>query len=125
MQVLGLMEEQNMNMTVYPHMMPSRTGIDNDCQGLLRAAQTSGTILQSYLRTSIYNQARGTRVYNFRSYKGTSITVYGTYDSSSAGVQTSYSVDGGNMNKETSPASGKDTYQQQFWASGPLQQGKQ
>ncbi|KAJ6598184.1 hypothetical protein DFH09DRAFT_54413, partial [Mycena vulgaris] len=50
-------------------------------------------------------------------FTGTGITVYGTFDSSSAGVKTSYAIDGGSATTVTSPSSGKDSFQQLFWQS--------
>ncbi|KAJ7835792.1 hypothetical protein B0H13DRAFT_2107795 [Mycena leptocephala] len=47
-------------------------------------------------------------------FTGTSIGVYGTFDSSSAGVETSYEIDGGSMTTVTSRSSGLDSFQQLF-----------
>ncbi|KAJ7176860.1 hypothetical protein C8R46DRAFT_1245963 [Mycena filopes] len=57
------------------------------------------------------------------SFTGTAIAVYGTYDSSSAGVQTSYAVDGGSPATVTSSSSPLDSYQKLFWQSAPLSSG--
>ncbi|KAJ7244454.1 hypothetical protein C8J57DRAFT_1363865 [Mycena rebaudengoi] len=56
-------------------------------------------------------------------FTGTSIGVYGTFDSSSAGVETSYEIDGGPTTTVTSPSSGKDSFQQLFWQSDPVGTG--
>ncbi|KAJ7843804.1 hypothetical protein B0H14DRAFT_3688688 [Mycena olivaceomarginata] len=50
-------------------------------------------------------------------FTGTAIGVYGTFDSSSAGVETSYEIDGGPTTTVTSRSSGKDSFQQLFWQS--------
>ncbi|KAJ6606870.1 hypothetical protein B0H10DRAFT_2195223, partial [Mycena sp. CBHHK59/15] len=56
---------------------------------------------------------------------GKTIGVYGTYDSTSGGVKTSYAIDGGPATTVTaSPSSnGLDEYQQLFWKSGTLSKG--
>ncbi|KAF7332917.1 Amidohydro-rel domain-containing protein [Mycena venus] len=56
-------------------------------------------------------------------FTGTAIAVYGTFDSSSSGVQTSYSIDGGSATTVTSPSSGKDSYKQLFWQSDAISSG--
>ncbi|KAJ6564050.1 hypothetical protein B0H19DRAFT_1374594 [Mycena capillaripes] len=56
-------------------------------------------------------------------FTGTSIGVYGTFDSSSAGVKTSYEIDGGPTTTVTSPSSGQDSYQKLFWQSDPVGTG--
>ncbi|KAJ7909456.1 hypothetical protein B0H13DRAFT_2272873 [Mycena leptocephala] len=56
-------------------------------------------------------------------FSGTSIGVYGTFDSSSAGVETSYEIDGGSMTTVTSSSSGLDSFQQLFWQSDPVGTG--
>ncbi|KAJ6505253.1 hypothetical protein C8R45DRAFT_972159 [Mycena sanguinolenta] len=56
-------------------------------------------------------------------FTGTAIAVYGTFDSSSAGVQTSYEIDGGPTTIVTSPSSGKDSFQQLFWQSDSVGTG--
>ncbi|KAJ6598417.1 hypothetical protein DFH09DRAFT_1356664 [Mycena vulgaris] len=43
--------------------------------------------------------------------------------SSSAGVETSYEIDGGPTTTVTSPSSGQDSYQQLFWQSDPVGTG--
>ena len=58
---------------------------------------------------------------------GTSISVYGTVDSTSGGVVTSYAVDGSSAYSAqvTSTAGSGDTYKQLFWASPTLGSGNQ
>ncbi|KAF7351878.1 Amidohydro-rel domain-containing protein [Mycena venus] len=56
-------------------------------------------------------------------FTGTAIGVYGTFDSSSAGVETSYEIDGGPTTTVTSRSSGKDSFQQLFWQSDPVGTG--
>ncbi|KAJ7823825.1 hypothetical protein B0H14DRAFT_1308212 [Mycena olivaceomarginata] len=56
-------------------------------------------------------------------FTGTSIGVYGTFNSSSAGVNTSYKIDGGPITTVPSDPSAKDSYQQLFWQSNPLRTG--
>ncbi|KAJ7267181.1 hypothetical protein C8J57DRAFT_361033 [Mycena rebaudengoi] len=56
-------------------------------------------------------------------FTGTKIGVYGTFDASSAGVKTSYAIDGGRASTVTSPASGKDSFKQLFWQSDALTPG--
>ncbi|KAF8176343.1 hypothetical protein K438DRAFT_1979137 [Mycena galopus ATCC 62051] len=56
-------------------------------------------------------------------FTGTAIAVYGTYDAGSAGVQTSYAIDGGTPTTVTSTSSPNDSYQQLFWQSGPVSSG--
>ncbi|KAJ7306973.1 hypothetical protein DFH08DRAFT_1088807 [Mycena albidolilacea] len=56
-------------------------------------------------------------------FNGTSISVYGTFNSSSAGVKTSYKIDGGPIITVPSDSSAKDRYQQLFWQSNPLRTG--
>ncbi|KAJ7722877.1 hypothetical protein DFH07DRAFT_971754 [Mycena maculata] len=58
-------------------------------------------------------------------FTGTSIGVYGTYDADSAGVHTSYAIDGGSATTVTSTASsnGQDDYQQLFWQSSTISNG--
>ncbi|KAH9476318.1 hypothetical protein JR316_0011893 [Psilocybe cubensis] len=53
-------------------------------------------------------------------FTGTRITVFGTIDSTSQGVVTSYSVDGAPPQQFTSPAGSGDTYKQPFWQSPQL-----
>ncbi|KAJ7182874.1 hypothetical protein C8R43DRAFT_15790 [Mycena crocata] len=57
-------------------------------------------------------------------FTGTSIGVYGTYDASSAGVRTSYAIDGGAATTVTSSASALDSYKQLFWQSDTLSPGQ-
>ncbi|PPQ78459.1 hypothetical protein CVT25_011854 [Psilocybe cyanescens] len=54
------------------------------------------------------------------SFTGTDIGVFGTLDSTSAGVVTSYSIDGAPEVQVTSTAGSGDTYNQQFWQSPTL-----
>jgi len=54
-------------------------------------------------------------------FPGTSISVYGTVDSTSGGVISSYALDGAAAAEATSRASREDTYNQLFWASPTLQ----
>jgi hypothetical protein len=56
---------------------------------------------------------------------GTSIAVYGTFDSTSGGVITTYSVDGGPGTNATAQAGLGDTIRQQFWRSGQFSLGEQ
>ncbi|KAJ6573436.1 hypothetical protein DFH09DRAFT_1362082 [Mycena vulgaris] len=56
-------------------------------------------------------------------FTGTAIGVYGTFDSSSAGVETSYEIDGGPLTTVTSRSSGKDSFQQLFWQSDSIGAG--
>ncbi|KAJ7265130.1 hypothetical protein C8J57DRAFT_1622198 [Mycena rebaudengoi] len=56
-------------------------------------------------------------------FSGTAIGVYGTFDSSSAGVKTSYEIDGGPTTTIDSPSSGKDSFQQLFWQSDSVGPG--
>ncbi|KAJ7234757.1 hypothetical protein B0H12DRAFT_1327620 [Mycena haematopus] len=56
-------------------------------------------------------------------FTGTSIAVYGTFDASSAGVRTSYAIDGGTPVTVTSPSSPNDSYQQLFWQSDAVSSG--
>ncbi|KAF7328695.1 Amidohydro-rel domain-containing protein [Mycena sanguinolenta] len=56
-------------------------------------------------------------------FTGTAIAVYGTFDSSSAGVQTSYAIDGGTPVTVTSTSSPNDSYQQLFWQSDAVSSG--
>ncbi|KAJ6551128.1 hypothetical protein B0H19DRAFT_1156574 [Mycena capillaripes] len=56
-------------------------------------------------------------------FTGTAIGVYGTFDSSSEGVQTSYAIDGGAATTITSPSSALDSFQQLFWQSDPVTNG--
>ncbi|KAF8198771.1 hypothetical protein K438DRAFT_1966735 [Mycena galopus ATCC 62051] len=56
-------------------------------------------------------------------FTGSAIGVYGTFDSSSAGVETSYEIDGGPTTTVTSPSSGTDSYQKLFWQSDPVGTG--
>ncbi|KAJ7364520.1 hypothetical protein DFH08DRAFT_798853 [Mycena albidolilacea] len=58
-------------------------------------------------------------------FTGTSIGVYETFDPNSAGVETSYEIDGGPTTTVTSPSSGQDSYQQLFWQSDPVGTGPQ
>ena len=51
---------------------------------------------------------------------GDSIAVYGTIDDSSAGVQSSYSVDGASATTATARAGDGDTWRQLFWKSSSL-----
>ncbi|KAJ7699221.1 hypothetical protein B0H17DRAFT_305592 [Mycena rosella] len=53
-------------------------------------------------------------------FTGTAIAVYGTFDSSSTGVKTSYAIDGGSPTIVTSRSSGADSYKQLFWKSDPV-----
>ena len=57
--------------------------------------------------------------------EGNSIVVYGTIDSTSGGVTTNYSIDGGAVSQAVSLAGSGDTYKQQFWQSDTLQLGGQ
>ncbi|KAJ7899302.1 hypothetical protein B0H14DRAFT_3124257 [Mycena olivaceomarginata] len=57
-------------------------------------------------------------------FTGTAIGVYGTFDSSSAGVETSYEIDGGPTTTVTSRSSGKDSFQQLFWQSDAVEAGR-
>lgn len=43
---------------------------------------------------------------------GTKVSVYGTLDSTSAGVTTTYAIDGGSAASVVSPAGSGDTYKQ-------------
>ncbi|KAG6910352.1 hypothetical protein DXG01_011421 [Tephrocybe rancida] len=54
------------------------------------------------------------------SFRGTNIAVFGTFDSTSGGVETTYSIDGSAPVTATSQAGTTDTFRQQFWRSGPL-----
>jgi len=56
---------------------------------------------------------------------GTSISVYGTVDSTSGGVVTSYALDGAPAAQVTSRAGSGDTYNQLFWASPTFAGGNQ
>ncbi|KAK7052079.1 Amidohydro-rel domain-containing protein [Favolaschia claudopus] len=56
-------------------------------------------------------------------FSGTSIAVYGTFDSSSAGVQTSYAIDNRSPDTITSGSSPNDSFQQLFWQSDKLDDG--
>ncbi|KAJ6555983.1 hypothetical protein B0H19DRAFT_1151699 [Mycena capillaripes] len=56
-------------------------------------------------------------------FTGAGISVYGTFDASSDGVQTSYAIDGGPATTVTSPSSGKDSFQKLFWQSGAVPSG--
>ncbi|KAF7342439.1 Amidohydro-rel domain-containing protein [Mycena venus] len=53
-------------------------------------------------------------------FTGTAIGVYGTYNSSSAGVKTSYKIDGGQPTTVSSRVSQQDSYRQLFWQSTPV-----
>ncbi|KAJ7836235.1 hypothetical protein B0H14DRAFT_3141808 [Mycena olivaceomarginata] len=55
-------------------------------------------------------------------FTGTAIAVYGTFDASSAGVKTSYAIDGGSPITVTSSSSG-DSFQQLFWQSPAMPGG--
>jgi len=57
-------------------------------------------------------------------FNGNGISVYGTIDSTSQGVVTSYSIDGAPAAQVTAPAETGDTYQQQFWASNQVPLGQ-
>ncbi|KAF4609501.1 hypothetical protein D9613_012283 [Agrocybe pediades] len=54
------------------------------------------------------------------SFTGTGITVFATTDSTSGGVVTSYSIDGGTPVEATATAGSGDTYNQQLWKSPTL-----
>ncbi|KAJ7677878.1 hypothetical protein DFH06DRAFT_561839 [Mycena polygramma] len=54
---------------------------------------------------------------------GSNIAVYGTYDASSAGVVTSYAIDGGAAATVTSASSPLDSFQQLFWQSNTVVNG--
>ncbi|KAJ7619665.1 hypothetical protein FB45DRAFT_162416 [Roridomyces roridus] len=58
-------------------------------------------------------------------FQGTEITVFGTFDATSTGVKTLYSIDNAAGTIVTSQASGNglDDYQQPFWQSGTLSSG--
>ncbi|KAJ7699220.1 hypothetical protein B0H17DRAFT_1328265 [Mycena rosella] len=56
-------------------------------------------------------------------FTGTTIAVYGTFDASSAGVKTSYAIDGGSPITVTSSSSGADSFQQLFWQSDAVTSG--
>ncbi|KAJ6606866.1 hypothetical protein B0H10DRAFT_2074100 [Mycena sp. CBHHK59/15] len=58
-------------------------------------------------------------------FTGTAIGVYGTYDSTSGGVKTSYAIDGNSVTTVTAnpSANGLDDYQQLFWQSDTLSSG--
>ncbi|KAJ7347246.1 hypothetical protein DFH08DRAFT_1080311 [Mycena albidolilacea] len=56
-------------------------------------------------------------------FTGTAIAVYGTFDASSAGVKTSYAIDGGSLITVTSSSSGSDSFQQLFWQSPAMPDG--
>lgn len=51
---------------------------------------------------------------------GTVIAVYGTFDITSNGVVTNYTIDGAPPVQATSQAGSGDTFRQQLWRSGPL-----
>ncbi|KAF5367292.1 hypothetical protein D9615_010455 [Tricholomella constricta] len=53
-------------------------------------------------------------------FRGTNIAVFGTFDITSKGVVTTYSVDGAPPAQVTSQAGSGDTHRQQFWRSDPL-----
>ncbi|KAJ7489122.1 hypothetical protein FB451DRAFT_1223791 [Mycena latifolia] len=53
-------------------------------------------------------------------FTGTGISVYGTFDSSSAGVKTSYAIDGGSATTVTSSRSNADSFQRLFWQSNAI-----
>ncbi|KDR79446.1 hypothetical protein GALMADRAFT_243530 [Galerina marginata CBS 339.88] len=57
-------------------------------------------------------------------FKGTSIAVYGTIDSTSGGVLTNYSIDGATPVQVVSQAGSGDTFNQQFWKSPVLSLGE-
>ncbi|KAJ7040937.1 hypothetical protein C8F04DRAFT_185654 [Mycena alexandri] len=57
------------------------------------------------------------------SFSGTSIAVFGTFDSGSAGVQTSYAIDGASPTTVTSTSSPNDSYQRLFWQSNAISSG--
>ncbi|KAG6836727.1 hypothetical protein H0H93_004390 [Arthromyces matolae] len=54
------------------------------------------------------------------SFRGTNIAVFGTFDLTSAGVETSYSIDGSSPVIAVSQAGSGDVHRQQFWRSDPL-----
>ncbi|KAF7313937.1 hypothetical protein HMN09_00552000 [Mycena chlorophos] len=56
-------------------------------------------------------------------FNGTSVSVYGTLDSTSGGVETNYQIDGGTATTVTTTATKADAYQQLFFASQPLALG--
>ncbi|KAJ6516910.1 hypothetical protein C8R47DRAFT_1268703 [Mycena vitilis] len=56
-------------------------------------------------------------------FTGSAIGVYGTFDSSSAGVVTTYVIDSGVAATVTSPSSALDSYGQLFWQSDALARG--
>ncbi|KAF7368311.1 Amidohydro-rel domain-containing protein [Mycena venus] len=56
-------------------------------------------------------------------FTGTAIAVYGTFDASSAGVKTSYAIDGGAATTVTSGSSPLDSFQQLFWQSEAVPNG--
>ncbi|KAF9458430.1 hypothetical protein BDZ94DRAFT_1270720 [Collybia nuda] len=53
-------------------------------------------------------------------FKGTSVAVYGTFDSTSEGVIATYSVDGAPATRVTTQGGSGDTHRQQFWRSSQL-----
>ncbi|KAJ7619663.1 hypothetical protein FB45DRAFT_931364 [Roridomyces roridus] len=59
-------------------------------------------------------------------FNGTGITVFGTFDATSTGVRTLYSIDGDQGTVVTSQASGNglDDFQQPFWKSGTISDGQ-
>ncbi|KAF8800921.1 hypothetical protein BYT27DRAFT_7216471 [Phlegmacium glaucopus] len=59
------------------------------------------------------------------SFTGNSITVFGTFDITSGGVLTNYSIDSASPAQATSAAGPGDTYMQQFWQSPTLNEGDQ
>ncbi|GLB40881.1 hypothetical protein LshimejAT787_0900960 [Lyophyllum shimeji] len=58
------------------------------------------------------------------SFRGTNIAVFGTFDITSKGVVTTYSVDGAPPAQVTSQAGSGDTHRQQFWRSDSLAIGE-
>jgi hypothetical protein len=53
-------------------------------------------------------------------FEGISIAVYGTIDTTSEGVITTYSIDGAPAAQATAQSGSGDTFQQQFWKSDQL-----
>ncbi|KAJ7923484.1 hypothetical protein B0H13DRAFT_2402354 [Mycena leptocephala] len=59
-------------------------------------------------------------------FSGTNIAVYGTFDAMSAGVQTSYAIDGGDAAPFTFAAPQNNAhYKELFWQSNTLPSGSQ
>lgn len=99
-------------------------GSQNEHAGTVKSSNTAGD------RFSVaFTGASCFRFEDLNSYSsftiGTSIAVFGTYDSSSVGVVTSYAIDGGAAQQVTSRSSPNDSYKQQFWKSNTLPAGAQ